>query len=121
MMDEPHFEATETKLEQLERAMRQFSDDDLLIELRQRGVIGRVEYHTIIPGRYFEEGYQLLSQFRETYMGLAHELHKAYGDTIAMPGGKIETGRFDTFGWRDDPPDRKLTLVLNYVKLSKAK
>ena len=119
--NEPHFEAVETKREQIERDLRPFSDDDLLMELRRRNVLGRVDYHTITPGRYVEDGYPLMSQFRETYMGLAHELHKAYGDTITMPSGKIETGRFDTFGWCDDLLDRKLTLTLNYVKLPKAK
>lgn len=118
--DEPHFEAIETKHEYIERALRPFSDDDLLIELRRRGVLGRIDYHTITPGRYVQDSYPLMAQFRETYTGLAHELHKLYGDTIAMPGGKLETGDFKGFKSYGEPPDRKLTLVLNYVKLPKA-
>ncbi len=47
--NEPHFEAVETKREQIERDLRPFSDDDLLMELRRRNVLGRVDYHTITP------------------------------------------------------------------------
>jgi hypothetical protein len=100
----------------LVRALAQYSDVQLLLELRRRKVLGRVDYHTIIPGYAVASGYPLDGQILDTYRGLAEKLNRAHQVDRQPPGCKVETGGFIPGSFsQHEHPDRKVTLVLNYV------
>lgn len=109
-MDEPKFEDTKFDLRE---KFKVFSDDDLLLELRRRGRIGRVDYHTIAPSYAVQAGYPLEEQLIETYRHLGNALlRKAH----PMPGFKNENGNFlDAFPYPASAKDRKVTVVLNFI------
>lgn len=105
-------------VEKLEADLRRFSDVDLLLELRRRGRFGRVEAHTIVPGRYIydekpELSYPLDRQISDAYRNIGEELNKAHKHDRQPPGCKVERGRFELGSIKAD--DRKVTLVVNYV------
>lgn len=93
-----------------------FTDAQLLLELRRRKVLARVDYHNVAPGYAVAQGYPLDRQIREAYEGLADQLNRAHQPDRQPPGCKVERGGFlpGSFS-QHEHPDRKVTLVLNYV------
>lgn len=116
----PYFEpmnpAYVTPYDPGQRLLEQFSDLELLLELRKRKRLGRVTAEETVPGRYVDQGYPLDGQIHEAYKRIAWELNKAHQPDRQPPGCKLETGRFMNGGpFLGEPRDRKVTLVLNYV------
>lgn len=120
---EPHFEEptgaagfVEEVMDPLVRALAQYSDVQLLLELRRRKVLARIDYHSIVPGYAVASGYPLDGQIQDTYRGLADQLNRAHQTDRQPPGCKVEKGTF--LPWSphsEDAGDRKVTIVLNYV------
>jgi hypothetical protein len=96
-------------------ALHNFSDVDLLLELRRRKVLARVDYHNVAPGYAVSSGYPLDVQIRKAYEGLADQLNRAHHADRQPLGCKLETGNFIHKFYDREHPDRKVTLVLNYV------
>lgn len=109
----PYDAAKEAKRIRLEQ---DYTNDDLLLEVRRRGLLARVDYHTIVPGRIVQDGYPAESQLRETYQGLANEMVKMHAFNKAPRGAKVEEGYFlEGRSFLGYPKDRKMTIALNYV------
>lgn len=108
----------EPEMTPAQAAMKQLSDDDLLLELRRRGVLVRVTANTIVPGRIVQQGYPMEEQIRKTYQVLGDELAKYHAMGLHPRGCKWSEGFFDPMGrsFLGAPKDRQLELVFNYVK-----
>ena len=119
MVDGVHFEASppDEKALKLQMLFKDVTDTDLLLELRRRGRIGRVDYHLVVPSYAVAQGYPVEDQIRHCYKGLGNALGVKLNGEITLPGSKVEYGRFDDFPGCGDPHqrDRKVTLVVNYI------
>ncbi len=99
-----------------EDKFKRFTDVELLLELRRRGVLGRVDAHVIVPAYAVDDGYPIEHQMREAYRKLGDELYRVHLPHSMPPGSKVERGRFDGFMQSSREKDRKVTIVINYVR-----
>jgi hypothetical protein len=96
------------------RLRHAYTDTELLLELRRRGRLNRVEAFTVAPGYSVSNGYPLEHQMSGTFRELGHELCKAHLAGRKLTGFKVEHGDFGRFG-NSGTPDRKITVPCNYV------
>jgi hypothetical protein len=103
------------KQEQLALATVDLSDEDLLMELRNRKRIGRIVGQHVAPAHDVLQGIPEDYQVERALMGAAADLFQLHQSGQRMPGFKVETGRFTH---RGDPlgRDRCVRVVLNYIK-----
>lgn len=119
-LSEPTFESPVTPQPldpRLVRLQGEYTDEELLLELRRRGRIARVDAHTITPGRYVSEGFPMEEQVRDTYRQAAQTLAELHLLGKHGPGCKWEEGHFEGTSrtFIGSPKDRKLTVVVNYI------
>lgn len=95
----------------------EYTNDELLLEVRRRGLLGRVEARTVVPGRYVQDGFPPIEQLRDTYERLASELVQQHNLGKSPRGAKVEEGYFNEEGrsFMGMPKDRKMTIALNYI------
>ena len=101
-----------------QRVLSQFSDVELLLELRRRKRLGRVTAEAVVPGDAVAQGYPLDAQLRKAYDRIGNELNRQHQPDRQPPGCKLETGSFQPYfsgRFGSETKDRKVTLVLNYV------
>jgi hypothetical protein len=92
--------------------LEQFTDIQLLLELRRRGVLRRVQASCVVPGYAVRGGFPITRQWETAYELAAVQIHK--DNHKPPPGSKVESGRnVNSPGF--DTEDRKVTVVLNYV------
>jgi hypothetical protein len=114
--DVPLYAGNRDKQEQVAIATANLSDEDLLIELRNRKRIGRVVGESVAPARYVEMGMPEIIQVEDVFKNVGRELFRLYHwEGQRMPGLKIERGYFEHLG---DPlgRDRRVRVVFNYIK-----
>ena len=97
------------------KLQNQYSDEELLLELRRRGRFTRVEAETIAPDRYIVEGLTIEYQIERTWREVAYEAAKLHIKGKIPLGTKIENVRGD--GTHMSPYDkgRRLRFALNFV------
>ncbi len=98
-------------------ALKHFDDRTLLLELRARKRLARVEYQTIAPSHAVRTGYPFEHQLRSTFTELGYWLAKKHQEGWTSTGFKTENGNFVDFldGGNGDGGDRKIYMPLNYV------
>lgn len=87
--------------------LTQYTDDQLLIELRRRGRIARVEASDVTPARLIED-YTPRMQFKGLMMLCAHEVYVKLGTHRAIPGAT-------TVDVPGQPKGRRMTMALNVI------
>tara|TARA_Y100000310_G_scaffold341743_1_gene441877 strand:+ start:622 stop:996 length:375 start_codon:yes stop_codon:yes gene_type:complete len=99
--------------EHMMRLEHDYTDDELLIELRRRGRIARVEAHDVVPGRYRDDvSHQM--QFKTGMMKAIDEMIRQLGTHRAIPGSKIENVE-ERHAVPGSPPGRRMRLPLNVI------
>lgn len=94
------------------RLERDYTDDDLLRELRRRGRLARIEAESTVPGRIVEAGCSVEHQTKDTCRALGGELAKFITSGRTMPGYQVTEVSPE---WSCVPPDRKQRIVLIFV------
>ena len=97
--------------ERLSRLEREYSDDEILIEARRRGLLVRVEAETAVPVRYIEHGYPREMQIEKTFQQLAFEAAKVCVQRRVLPAGAKWSHDEDRFREKF----RVLRMALNFV------
>lgn len=107
---------TDVTPEDYERLMRlehHYSDDELLLELRRRGRIARVEAADVVPGR-FRDDVSLVTQFHQVIKLAADAMVGHLGTHERIPGASVEIvdDRYTSPGY---PPGRRMRMALNVI------
>lgn len=103
LKDEPH----------LMRLQNDYSDDELLIELRRRGRIARLEVSDTTPAQYCEM-HTIAMQFHSLMKTAGHEMAHRFGHHSRLPGAKITDAR-GVPGDHIGPPSRRMTIPINII------
>jgi hypothetical protein len=105
----------------VKQATLELTDNDLILELRRRGRMGRIEVVETVPGHFVMQGMPLIYQVETAFKRIGNELfnlHEKGPRMQRMPGFMVEEGNFLSFlqGGDGRGGDRRVTVVLNYVK-----
>ncbi|KII11274.1 hypothetical protein [Phaeobacter sp. S60] len=98
--------------ERLLRLENQYSDDEILIEARRRGLLMRVEAKTEVPELYAEDGLTKEIQIENTFAQLADGAARECIRRGNLPAGASWGAGMSTFGVG---PVRSLRMALNFV------
>lgn len=98
--------------ERLLRLEHQYSDDEILIEARRRGLLMRVEAKTEVPERYAADGLTKEMQIEQTFSQLAHAAARECIRREKLPAGASWGAEISEFG---NEPVRFLRMALNFV------
>ena len=91
-----------------------YADEDLLLELRRRGRLGRIEAHDAMPVRFCTD-VPIELQIGRAWMVAAREVASAHVKGRVPPGCKVETkSHLPGVSFPHDG-ERVVTVVLNYV------
>lgn len=104
---------TMERLMQVADKLVDITNEELLMEVRRRDLLGRVDAHEIIPGWRIAMGSHPPDDYVFTRLG------RLLGEKISvwkLPGKKIQEGHFLDPVHPYHTKDRKLTLVFNFVK-----
>lgn len=97
-----------------ERLQSDYTDDEILIEARRRGLLMRIEASTLVPGSVARNGYPLEDQIHETMQRAAHEATVAFLRAGRQPRGmRVEWIADQMLGPHEN--HRKITFPLNFV------
>ena len=90
-----------------------YTDDELLDELRSRGRIARVEAQNVIPG-YIADSFPTEAQFAAVMEMAVREVVRVLGTHKRIPGAEVSTvnQRHSAPGY---PPGRRMRLPLNVI------
>lgn len=104
--------------ETVHNALRTLSDNDLLLELRLRGRLGRVERKMVIGGHHANAGYPEDRQVVQTFQSLGFQLGEQQArEGISLPGCSVKFGHYNDGPKYDGMPmDRMVTAVVIYFK-----
>lgn len=105
-------ETSEDYIRQM-RLEHHYSDDELLLELRRRGRIARVEAADVVPGGYVDD-IKLDYQFHRVFSMAADEIARQIGTHERIPGASVEIvdDRYRSPGF---PPGRRMRMALNVI------
>lgn len=100
--------------EKLMRLEHEYTDDELLNELRRRGRFARVEVDEVVPDRYVNDGFPLEPQIRAIWKIAALEGAKLHANGTGVPAGaKVQNGYVIKDIFKET--GRRLAFTLNYV------
>lgn len=97
------------------RLQHDYSDDELLIELRRRGRIARVECENIAPKRYIAAGMPLDYQIERAWREIAQEAARLHIGGRKPTGVKVETVQGDNISMPPSEKGRRVRFAVNYV------
>lgn len=120
---EPELPSILEVYDEKDHALKSFSDNDLLLELRRRGRLQRIVQEQVIEGWRRAHGavppqdYIITRLMRDA--GYAIGAHLSAG-SLKVPGMKIEEGRFEIPGMRRmdgdyHTPDLRYRIPFNFV------
>lgn len=89
-----------------------YSDDEILIEARRRGLLMRVEARTEVPERYAADGLTKEIQIEKTFAQLANGASRECIKRNQLPAGAVWGNGMSEFGHE---PVRVLRMALNFV------
>jgi len=114
-----HFEPESTQLgEYDEKTMRlehDYTDEDLLIELRRRGRLARVECENIVPDRYVTDGLAIEYQIKNAWRDIAQEAARLHVQGRAPTGAKVENVQGNGLSMPPSEKGRRIRFAVNYV------
>lgn len=115
-----HFENESPEIDQMDektlRLQNEYTDDDLLLELRRRGRLSRIEAENILPERYAADGVPLSYQIERAWRDIAAEAARLHVDGHRMPtGAKVDTVRGDGNLLPPHESARRVRFAVNYV------
>lgn len=96
-----------------ERLQSDYTDREILIEARRRGLLMRIEASTLVPGSVARDGYPIEDQILETMQHAAHDGLIACGRGLQPRGMRIEWVSDLALGPHET--HRKITLPLDFV------
>lgn len=114
----PHFEpqtVLTVSQEMREELLQTFSDEDLLLELRRRGRLARVDVENIVPDRYLKDGMPVDYQIDRAWREFAHEAARLHINGLAPTGAKVENVRGDNKTVPAFETGRRVRFAVNYV------
>lgn len=115
----PHFEPQSDMIEQsdmrLERLRVEYTDEELLIELRHRGRLARVEVENIAPDYYVKDGFPVENQIEAAWRDFAYEAAARHVKGTAPTGAKAENVRGDNKTVPAFETGRRVRFAVNYV------
>jgi hypothetical protein len=104
---------------EVRKLLRQFTDEELLMELRHRNRLKRIEADHIIEGWRID--HKAVPPDEYIKIRLAQEVGRKIGDSVVrkdikIPGDRVEEGFFTDFPERSDwRKDKKFVFPLNFV------
>lgn len=107
---------TDETSEDYKRQMRlehHYSDDELLLELRRRGRIARVEAADVVPGGYVDD-VKLDYQFHRVFSMAADEIARHIGTHERMPGATVRPVK-SVYALPEMPAGREMRMALNVI------
>lgn len=100
--------------EKLLRLEHDYTDDELLNELRRRGRLARIDADEVVPDRYVKAGYPIERQIRASWANVALEAARLHVSGTSVPtGAKIEN--VESNGHPFWEKGRRTSFTLNYV------
>ena len=114
-----HFEPPNDSIEQFDektlRLQHDYTDDELLKELRRRGRFARVECENIAPERYVADGMTAEYQIKQAWREIAAEAARLHVQGHIPTGTKMETVRGNGMAIPSSEKGRRLRFAVNYV------
>ena len=115
-----HFEPQQTDMvekrhERIERLQGEYSDEELLIELRRRGRLARVEGEDIAPEYAVKDGMPLDYQIGRVWRSIAHECARHHMSNTIPTGAKVDTVMGDGVSRPHHEKGRRVRFAVNYV------
>jgi hypothetical protein len=101
--------------ERLERLQHGYSDEELLIELRRRGRLARVETEVVVPQRYVEDGFPIEMQIKKAWREFAYEAARLHVGGTKPTGAKVDTVVGDGVTRSPLERSRRVRFAVNYV------
>jgi hypothetical protein len=95
------------------RLEHHYSDDELLLELRRRGRIARVEAADVVPDRFMDH-VPLDHQFQRVFAIAANAMVRHIGTHERIPGASVEIVD-DLYRSPGFPPGRRMRMALNVI------
>lgn len=97
------------------RLQHDYADEELLLELRRRGRLARVECENIVPERYIAEGLPLNYQIEKAWAEISHEAAKLHIQGRVPTGAKVESVRGDGLYLSPYEKGRRIKFAVSYV------
>lgn len=111
-----HFEAAIKNDERILHLQKDYSDDEILMELRRRGRLARVEVQNVVPEHHLgKDGVPLDYQVRKAWTEFAGEAARQHMSGKIPSGAKVETVRVDLVELGGSRTGRQVKFVVNYV------
>ena len=101
--------------ERLERLQHGYSDEELLIELRRRGRLARVEGEDIAPEYAVKDGMPLEYQIERVWHSITHECARLHMSNTIPTGAKLDTVMGDGVSRPQHEKGRRVRFAVNYV------
>jgi hypothetical protein len=101
--------------EKLIRLEHDYTDDELLMELRRRGRLARVECENIAPVRLIADGMPIDYQIEIAWRDIAHEAARLHVQGRIPTGAKIENVQGDGTLAPPHEKARRIKFAVNYV------
>lgn len=109
------FEDALARDERILRLQNEYSDDEILMELRRRGRLARVESENFVPDRHVQQGLSLDYQIRELWELFAQEATRKHLNGQVPSGFKVENVKGDGMVLPSSEKARQMKFVVNYV------
>lgn len=115
----PEWSAMPEPEEKLARLAQEYTDDQILLEARRRGLLMRVEAQTVAPSYAVEAGFPLAEQIVKTMDAAAYEAAKTCLSVGRQPRG-MKVDLADDPGCPYGGKHRRVRIPLNFVVERKA-
>lgn len=114
-----HFEPASSELGEFDektfRLQNHYSDEELLVELRRRGRLARIEGENIAPERFVSDGMPVSYQIERVWRQIAEEAARRHVSGTKPTGEKVENVMGDGLAGPRFETGRRVRFALNYV------
>lgn len=115
-----HFEPTTDEIikpadERMLRLENEYSDEELLLELRRRGRLARVETEIIVDQRYVDDGYPIEQQIQKAWHHAGNEAARLHCGGTTPTGAKVDSVKGDGVNRPGFEKGRRVRFAVNYV------